>query len=102
MDAQEVAIGWWPGDARYPKAAFYAYAHPAPDGFSTAMLAPPAAHWEDTLGEYVLDWDDIRTSADPHATALEFTRSAVMHACLVCGWDPTLSASASGTTPPVT
>ena len=33
MDAQEVAVGWWPGDARYPKAAFYAYAHPAPDGF---------------------------------------------------------------------
>ena len=28
MDAQEVAVGWWPGDARYPKAAFYAYAHP--------------------------------------------------------------------------
>ena len=32
MDAQEVAVGWWPGDPRYPKAAFYAYAHPAPDG----------------------------------------------------------------------
>jgi uncharacterized protein DUF5996 len=30
MDAQEVAVGWWPGDARYGKAAFYAYAHPAP------------------------------------------------------------------------
>ena len=30
MDAQEVAIGWWPGDGRYGKAAFYAYAHPAP------------------------------------------------------------------------
>ena len=34
MDAQEVAVGWWPGDARYPKAAFYAYAHPAPEGFA--------------------------------------------------------------------
>ena len=32
MDAQEVAVGWWPGDARYGRAAFYAYAHPAPDG----------------------------------------------------------------------
>ena len=32
MNAQEVAIGWWPGDTRYPKAAFYAYAHPAPEG----------------------------------------------------------------------
>ena len=32
MDAQEIAVGWWPGDPRYPRAAFYAYAHPAPDG----------------------------------------------------------------------
>ena len=29
-DAQQVAVGWWPGDARHPTAAFYAYAHPAP------------------------------------------------------------------------
>ena len=43
MDAQEVAVGWWPGDTRYGKAAFYAYAHPAPEGFGTASLAPPAA-----------------------------------------------------------
>ena len=34
MDAQEVAVGWWPGDARYGEAAFYAYAHPAPPGFA--------------------------------------------------------------------
>src|ERR1700729_4623458 len=40
MDAQEVAIGWWPGDQRYGKAAFYAYAHPAPEGFAAAMLSP--------------------------------------------------------------
>ena len=35
MDSQEVAVGWWPGDARYGRAAFYAYAHPAPDDFAT-------------------------------------------------------------------
>jgi hypothetical protein len=35
MDSQEVAIGWWPGDAKYGKAAFYAYTHPAPEGSGT-------------------------------------------------------------------
>ena len=40
MDSQEVAVGWWPGDARYGKAAFYAYAHPAPEGFAEATLSP--------------------------------------------------------------
>src|SRR5207302_11403885 len=58
MDAQEVAVGWWPGDRRYGSAAFYAYTHPAPDGFAGATLAPDAARWDGDLGEYVLDWAD--------------------------------------------
>jgi hypothetical protein len=102
MDAQEVAIGWWPGDARHPGAAFYAYAHPAPDGFSQATLAPQAAHWDTALGEFILEWDDVRSAADPHAEALSFARSAFQHACLLCGWDPALAASAAGAPPPVT
>jgi hypothetical protein len=102
MDAQEVAVGWWPGDARYERAAFYAYAHPAPDGFAGAALTPAAARWDGTLGEYVLDWDDLRTGDDPRALALAFTHSAFRHACLVCEWDPALLASAEGQPPPVT
>ena len=101
MDAEEVAIGWWPGDQRYPRAAFYAYAHPASAGFADATLTPPSAHWNATLGEYLLDWDDIRAAADPHETALQFARSAVQHACVVCGWDPVLTASTDGRIPPI-
>ena len=101
MDAQEVAVGWWPGDPRYPKAAFYAFAHPAPEGFSGAELSPAPARWDDQLGEYVLDWEGVRSSPDPHAAALEFARSAFQHACLVCHWDPALAASAAGHPPPV-
>jgi hypothetical protein len=101
MNAQEVAVGWWPGDGRYAKAAFYAYAHPAPDGFASAALSPAAARWEEALGEYILDWDDLRSAADPHADALEFARSAFRHACLVCEWDTALPASIDGTPPPV-
>jgi uncharacterized protein DUF5996 len=101
MDAQEVAVGWWPGDPNYGRAAFYAYAHPAPEGFSSATLEPGAARWEDALGEYVLDWEDVRASGDPHATALRFARSAFRHACEVCEWDPALAATAEGEPPPV-
>jgi uncharacterized protein DUF5996 len=101
MDSQEVAIGWWPGDPRYNPAAFYAYAHPAPDGFSDGQLSPAAAHWEPGLGLFVFDWDDVCSSSDPHAAGLEFAHSAFLHACLVCDWDPALPASAEGTPPPV-
>lgn len=100
-NAEQIEVGWWPGDARYPRAAFFAYAHPAPEDYAAATLSPPAARWDTALGEYVLDWDDIRTSPDPHEAALEFARSAVRHACAACGWDPELSASAEGNPPPV-
>ena len=101
MDSQEVAVGWWPGDSRYPKAAFYAYAYPAPAGFADLSLSPAAARWDAALGEYILDWDDVRSEPDPHAAALEFARSAFRRACVACGWDTTLAASAEGAPPPV-
>jgi hypothetical protein len=101
MDSQEVAVGWWPGDPRYGRAAFYAYAHPAPEGFSGATLSPASARWESALGEYILDWDDVCNIRNPFETALEFARSAFRHACLVCDWDPALLASAEGSPPPV-
>jgi hypothetical protein len=101
MDSQEVAVGWWPGDQRYGKAAFYAYAHPAPEGFAGTSLPPAAARWESELGEYVLDWEDVRSSPNPHETALTFARAAFHHACTICEWDPALLASAEGSPPPV-
>jgi hypothetical protein len=101
MDAQEVAIGWWPGDPRYDSAAFYAYAHPAPDGFEQGQLAPEAARWEPEVGEFILDWQDVRAAEDPHQAALAFAQSAFQHACQVCEWDPALPASAGGAPPPL-
>jgi hypothetical protein len=101
MDAQEVAVGWWPGDPRYPRAAFYAYAHPVLEDFPGKAVSPPAARWDGTLGEYVLDWDDVRTAADPQEAALEFARSVFRHACAVCEWDPALASSADSIPPPI-
>jgi len=100
-DAQAIEIGWWPGDARHPGAAFFAFAHPAPPNFADGSLSPAAARWDKTLGEYILDWDDVRAAADPRAAALEFAGSAFRHACLICGWDADLAATADGRPPPV-
>jgi hypothetical protein len=101
MDAQEVAVGWWPGDQRYPRAAFYAYAHPATPAFQGATLSPPQARWEPELGEYLLDHAAAGATSDPRATALEFARSAFAHACTACDWDPALAATAAAIPPPV-
>jgi hypothetical protein len=60
-----------------------------------------AARWDETLGEYILDWDDVRSSDDPHAIAIDFARAVFRHACAVCEWDQALAASAEGRPPPI-
>ncbi len=99
---QAALVGWWPGDARSPRAAFFAFAFPTPDGFDQAILSPPAARWDAELGEYLLDWDDVRSAIDPQRAALDFGVTAIRHACRVGGWDPILAASAEGNPPPLT
>jgi hypothetical protein len=100
-DAEQIEVGWWPGDTRYPHAAFFAYAFPPTEGFEAATLSPPAAHWDSSLGEFILDWDDVCAAASPFEDALAFARSAVEHGCTVCGWDPALARSVGGVPPPL-
>jgi hypothetical protein len=100
-DAQQIEIGWWPGDVKHGQAAFFGFAYPTPDGFAEADLDPGAARWDTGLGEFVLDWEELRSSTDPHALALEFAHSVFGHACMVCDWDPVLADSARGTPPPI-
>jgi hypothetical protein len=100
-DAEQVGIGWWPGQPGQPKSAFYAFAYPAPPGFAHATLSPAAARWDETLGEYILDCDDVRAAPDPRAAAVDFAHSAFRHAYLVSGWSDELGATAEGRPPPV-
>jgi Family of unknown function (DUF5996) len=101
MNAKDVTVGWWPGDARIPKPAFYSYAHPAREGFAQGEPTPEAARWDADMGLFLLDWDDVLASDDPHGTGLEFARWSFRHACATCGWDSSLASSAEGTPPPV-
>jgi hypothetical protein len=65
-DAEQFCGGFWPGDARTPHPAFFAYMYPKPDGVEGAR------HWSDEHGEFVLRYDEVRTSGDPGRTLLEF------------------------------
>jgi hypothetical protein len=99
--AEQIEIGWWPGDHRYPYAAFFGFAFPSRDGIDTGLVSPAAAHWDPELGEYILDWDDARAASNPRAATVEFARAVIRHATAVCDWDPDLAASAAGARSPV-
>jgi hypothetical protein len=100
-DAEQIEIGWWPGDLRHPRAAFFAFAYPAPPGVEGGIVSPSTAYWDADLGEYILDWEDVRCASAPHETAVEFGRSVIRHASAVCNWDAELATSIDSIPPPI-
>jgi hypothetical protein len=81
------SCGFWPGNGGFGKAAFYSYAYPAPAGFAGAPLRPPAAVFDTNLQEFILDYEDVRTSPDPDAMLLEFFQSTYEAAANAGNWD---------------
>jgi hypothetical protein len=97
-NAQQIEIGWWPGDSRYPRPAFFGFAYPAAERAEEATGLPASSHWDSDLHEYILDWDDARTQQDPGSVALEFGSTVFRHYCEVCAWPAALAAGAGGPT----
>jgi hypothetical protein len=84
--SHEVAsAGFWPGSDAYPHAAFYAYAYPAPDGYADAAVS--SGGFDAGLGEFVLRYDEVRTSPDPEAALMAFLQSTYAAAATLGGWD---------------
>ncbi|HEX6062068.1 MAG TPA: DUF5996 family protein [Candidatus Limnocylindria bacterium] len=89
--AEQICAGWWPGDARYPDPAFYAYAWPKPAGVERVSIRPPGAGWNSAIGEFVLPYEVVRTSADPRAAILEFLRSTYEAGATLLSWPDDLT-----------
>lgn len=81
------SAGFWPGGGGTDSAAFYAYAYPAPEGFSTQPVRPEAAYWSPELGEFLLPYEAVRTAESPDDVLLEFLQSSYEAACNTAGWD---------------
>jgi hypothetical protein len=84
---EEASVGFWPGSDAYPHAAFYAYAYPSPAAYAQAPVDPAEASWNADLGEFLLDYDVVRSAADPSATLLAFCHSTYAAAADLADWD---------------
>ncbi len=82
-----ISGGFWPGDTRFPHAAFYAYAVPAPAGFEKETVQPDAAFYSQQLGEFLLKYDDVRGAASPDDALLDFLQTTYDAGAKLAGWD---------------
>lgn len=91
-DAEQICAGFWPGDSRFPRAAFFAYTYPKPEGIERQVIEPAEAGWSSDLGEFALAYDDARKSASPREAILQFIESTYAAGARLRGWDPSLVA----------
>jgi Family of unknown function (DUF5996) len=82
-----ISAGFWPGNSGYGKAAFYCYAAPSPANLDAATIHPVQAFWDRGLGEFILPYEDLRTSASPDETLLTFLQSTYDAAADLAHWD---------------
>jgi hypothetical protein len=80
------SAGFWSGDRRFPQAAFYSYAYPEPAGFRDRKVTL-GAHFEASLGEFILPYDTVRAAPDPEALLLDFLSTTYEAAADAGGWD---------------
>lgn len=81
------SAGFWPGSGAIDYPAFYSYAYPEPPGYRTTKVQPVAASFNETLGEFILPYDAVRTASDPDRALLEFLQSTYDAAANAGKWD---------------
>lgn len=102
MNAELMEMGWWSGGPSYPRPAFYSFTYPQPQGIERAIIQPTAARWEAGMGEFLLDYDDLRQSRDPDRDLLAFLESTYSAGATSSAWDTALLGSGHPKRPPAT
>ena len=82
-----ISHGFWPGSGALLEPAFYAYAVPAPPGLATIPIAPAAAYFHETLGEFILPYEAVRTAERPEELIEAFVTSTYEGAATLAKWD---------------
>jgi hypothetical protein len=80
------SVGFWPGGYG-ADALFYSYAYPMPAGFSKARVEPSQARWSEQFKEFVLPYEDVRTSSDSDDAVMRFFTSTYQAAADLAKWD---------------
>jgi hypothetical protein len=83
------SCGFWPGAPGAPdiEPFFYSYAYPEPPGYAQTPIRPAQARFDPNFGEFILPYEDVRSSADPDSTLLEFLQTTYEAAANCAKWD---------------
>jgi hypothetical protein len=84
--SSEVAsAGFWAGGVTAAEPFFYSYIYPEPQGYRSAAVAH--GHFDETFGEFILPYAEVRASADPARMLGDFFQSAYSAGANLAKWD---------------
>lgn len=81
-----ISHGFWLG-GNGMEAAFYAYAAPEPEGLKTAQVKPEKAFYSSEMNEFFLMYEDVRQSAAPKETLMDFLNSTYDASADLAKWN---------------
>jgi hypothetical protein len=79
------SAGFWAGGMTAADPFFYSYIYPEPEGFRSAAVKHGC--FDETFGEFVLPYEQVRASGDPDRMLLEFFQSTYEAAAGLAQWD---------------
>jgi hypothetical protein len=79
------SAGFWAGGMTAAEPFFYSYIYPEPDGYRSAKVAH--GHFDETFGEFILPYEQVRASDDPDRMLLDFFQSTYDAAADLAHWD---------------
>jgi hypothetical protein len=79
------SAGFWAGGVTPAEPSFYSYAYPEPEGFRSRSLE--SGHFDETYGEFLLPYAEVRQSSDPEGLLMLFFQSTYEAAADLAHWD---------------
>ena len=79
------SAGFWAGGATAAEPFFYTYIYPEPEGFRSANAAH--GRFDESFGEFVLPYAEVRASDGPERMLMEFFQSTYDAAADLAKWD---------------
>jgi len=86
--SQEVSsAGFWPGSKDAPAPMFYSYVYPGTASFAEQKVLPEQAYFSQELGEFILNYEDVKNSESPDDTLFGFLQSTYEAAANTSNWN---------------
>ena len=79
------SAGFWAGGVLAADPFFYSYAYPEPEGFRSTAVAH--GRFDESYGEFVLPYAEVRASAEPDRMLAGFLQSTYDAAADLADWD---------------